>query len=123
MRNRKALQIIPDEVIVNKIFFFRGQKVMLDSDLAELYQVETKRLKEQVKRNIMRFPEQYMFELNEKEFEVLRSHFATSKDGRGGSRYLPMVFTEHGVLQLSNILKSRRAVQVSFKIIDVFVRL
>ncbi|MDP1801361.1 MAG: ORF6N domain-containing protein [Bacteroidota bacterium] len=112
-----------DELIVNKIYFFRKQKVMLDSDLAELYQVETKRLKEQVKRNIERFPQQYMFELTEGEFEILRSQIATSKEGRGGTRYLPMVFTEHGILQLSNVLKSNRAIAVSFRIIDVFVRL
>jgi len=112
-----------DQIIVNKIFLIRGQKVMIDSDLAELYQVETKRLKEQVKRNIERFPEQYMFELDEEEFNTLKSQNLLSTDGRGGNRYMPMVFTEHGVLQLSNVLKSGRAIEVSFKIIDVFVRL
>ena len=96
---------------------------MLDSDLADLYGVETRRLKEQVRRNIERFPLQYMFELAEEEFAVLRSQNATSKEGRGGARYLPMVFTEHGVLQLSNVLKSARAIGVSFKISDVFVKL
>ena len=115
--------LIPEEVIMNKIFFIRGQKVMLDRDLAELYGVETKRLKEQVKRNISRFPTKYMFELTEKEFESLRSQIATSKTGRGGTRYLPIVFTEHGILQLSNVLKSDRAEKVSFIIIDVFVKL
>ncbi|HEY1038893.1 MAG TPA: ORF6N domain-containing protein [Bacteroidia bacterium] len=114
---------IPHEVIAGKIYLVRGQKVMLDSDIAELYQVETKRLKEQVKRNKNRFPEAYMFELTEKEYEILRSQFATSRSGWGGTRYMPMVFTEHGVLQLSNVLKSKRAEQVSFLIIDVFVRL
>ncbi len=93
---------IPDELVMNKIYVIRSQKVMLDSDLAELYGVETKRLKEQVKRNIERFPSQYMFELTSQEFAVLRSQNATSKVGRGGTRYLPLVFTEHGVLQLSN---------------------
>lgn len=117
-------QILPDEAITTKIYLIRGQKVMLDSDLAELYNVETKRLKEQVKRNIERFPaETYMFELTQDEFQFLRSHFATSNDGRGGSRYLPMAFTEHGILQLSNVLKSQRAIAVSFLIIDVFVKL
>lgn len=96
---------------------------MSDSDLAELYQVETKRLKEQVKRNISRFPEKYMFELSQNEFDSLRSQFATSKIGRGGTRYLPVIFTKHGVLQLSNTLKTKRAEKVSFVIIDVFVRL
>ncbi len=115
--------IIPEEKIMSHIYFIRGQKIMLDNDLAELYGVETKRLKEQVKRNIARFPKQYMFELTEKEFASLRSQIATSKNGRGGTRYLPMAFTEHGVLQLSNVLTSQRAIKVSFKIIDVFVKL
>ena len=115
--------IIPHELVLSKIFSIRGQKVMLDSDLADLYQVETKRLKEQVRRNITRFPASYMFELTEEESAFLRSQFATSKKGRGGARYLPMVFTEHGVLQLSNVLTSERAEKVSFTIIDVFVKL
>jgi hypothetical protein len=123
MAKKEITVMIPDEIVMNKIYFIRGHKVMLDSDLAELYQVETKRLKEQVKRNISRFPEKYMFELTDKEFGSLRSQIATSKTGRGGTRYLPMVFTEHGVLQLSNVLKSERAEKVSFIIIDVFVRL
>ncbi len=123
MKIKENEMIVPNEVIMNKIYFIRGQKVMLDSDIAELYQVETKRLKEQVKRNMSRFPEKYMFVLTDKEFESLRSQFATSNERRGGTRYLPMVFTEHGVLQLSNVLKSERAEKVSFIIIDVFVKL
>lgn len=115
-------QIIPDEIIMSKIFYIRGQKVMLDSDLAELYGVETKRLKEQVKRNINRFPERFMFELSKQENELLRSQNATLKKGEH-SKYLPFVFTEHGILMLSNVLKSESAVQVSIRIIDVFVRL
>jgi len=114
---------IPEEKVLNKIYLIRGHKVMLDSDLAELYGVETKRLKEQVKRNVERFPHNYMFELTENEFSILRSQIATSKNGRGGTRICPMVFTEHGVLQLSNILKSARAIAVSFRIIDIFVKL
>ena len=98
---------IPDEVLMNKIYQIRGQKVMLDRDLAELYQVETKVLKQQVRRNIDSFPSDFMFELTIGEFETLRSHFVTSN--RGGTRYTPMVFTEHGVLMLSSILKSKRA--------------
>jgi hypothetical protein len=113
---------LPDEAITSKIYVIRGHKVMIDADLAELYGVETKRLKEQVKRNISRFPSNYMFELTEQEYTFLRSQIATSNTGRGGSRYLPMAFTEHGVLQLSNVLKSERAEKVSFIIIDVFVR-
>jgi hypothetical protein len=123
MAGSEITVMISDETVMKKIYVIRGQKVMLDSDLAELYQVETKRVKEQVKRNISRFPTKYMFELTQKEFDFLRSQFATSKLGRGGARYLPMVFTEHGVLQLSNVLKSERAEKVSFMIIDVFVKL
>ena len=123
MAKQQAAIAIPEEIIMSKIYEIRGQKVMLDRDLAELYQVETKVLKQAVRRNITRFPVKYMFELTEKEHESLRSQIVTSKTGRGGTRYLPMVFTEHGVLQLSNILKSDRAEKVSFIIIDVFVRL
>ena len=90
------LTTLPDEVLMNKIYIIRNQKVMLDRDLAELYGVETKRLKEAVKRNLGRFPEDFMFELTEIEFESLRSQIATSKIGRGGVRYTPMVFTEQG---------------------------
>jgi hypothetical protein len=95
---------------------------MLDRDLAELYQVETKRLKEQVKRNPERFPKHFMFELTTQENEVLRSHFATLKRGEH-SKYLPYAFTEYGILMLSNVLKSSRAISMSIKIIDVFVKL
>ncbi len=123
MSKKSADLLIPDEVVMNKILLIRGQKVMLDKDLAELYQVETKRLKEQVKRNMERFPKHFMFELTQQEHESLRSQIATSKEGRGGDRYLPMVFTEHGILMLSNVLKSSRAIAVSIKIIDVFVEL
>lgn len=113
---------IPDEVIMKKIYYIRGQKVMIDSDLAELYGVETRRLKEQVKRNIERFPERYMFELTKKEAEASRSQNATLKRGEN-IKYLPYVFTEHGVLQLANVLKSGRAIQMSLRIIDVFVQM
>ena len=122
MAKRSTSIVIPDEVIMNKIYFFRGHKVMLDKDLAELYDVETKRLKEQVKRNIERFPKHFMFELSKEENEILRSQNATLKQGEH-SKYLPFAFTEHGVLMLSNILKSGQAIAVSIKIIDVFVKL
>lgn len=122
MKEEIASSIIPNEVIVNKIYLFRGEKVMLDSDLAELFGVETKKLKQQVRRNIERFPEHFMFELTEKENEVLRSQFATLRHGQH-SKYLPFVFSEHSILQLSNVLKSKQAIDVSIKIIDVFVRL
>jgi hypothetical protein len=113
--------IIPNEVITNKIYFIRNQKVMLDRDLAVLYEVETKRINEQIKRNSARFPENFMFQLNEVEYQNLKSQNATSS--WGGSRKLPFAFTEHGVLQLANVLKSERATQMSIKIIEVFVSL
>jgi len=100
------------------IYEFRGYKVMLDFDLAALYGVETKRLKEQVRRNISRFPEDFMFELNKDEFESLRSQIATSK--HGGTRYLPMVFTEQGVAMLSSVLNSEKAIQVNIEIMRAF---
>jgi hypothetical protein len=113
--------IVPDEVITNKIYLIRNMKVMLDRDLAELYDVETKRINEQVKRNSSRFPEHFMFQLNESEFEILKSQIATSN--WGGVRKLPYAFTEHGILQLSNVVKSERATQMSIKIIEIFVSL
>jgi len=114
-------QTIPDEVIMSKIYLIRGQKVMIDSDIAVLYEVETKALKQAVKRNIDIFPVHFMFELTEEEFKSLRSQFVTSN--RGGQRYLPFVFTEHGVLQLANVLRSIRARKMSIRIIEVFVKM
>ncbi len=113
---------IAEEAIISKIYLVRGQKVMIDRDLAELYRVETKRLKEQVNRNLNRFPAHFMFELTQEENENLRSQNATLKQG-AHSKYLPYAFTEHGVLMLSNVLKSSRAIEMSIKIIDVFVKL
>jgi hypothetical protein len=112
-----------DKTVVNKIYEIRGQKVMLDSDLAELYSVETKRINEQIRRNLERFPEDFMFQLTEIEWESLRSQIATSKIGRGGRTYLPNVFTEHGVLMLSSVLNSQQAIQVNIQIVRVFTRL
>ena len=97
---------IPNEIITNKIYFIRGEKIMLDSDLATLYGVETKQLKRQVRRNIDRFPADFMFELTKEELENLRSQFGTSS--WGGTRYFPMAFTEQGVAMLSSVLKSKR---------------
>lgn len=114
--------MIADEVIMRKIYYIRGQKVMLDTDLAELYGVETRRLKEQVKRNIERFPERYMFELTKEEATASRSQNAILKRGEN-IKYLPYAFTEHGVMMLSNVLKSKRAIEVSMRIIDVFILL
>ena len=116
------LASLPDEAIINKIYLIRGQKVMIDSDLAKLYGVETKRLKEQVKRNLSRFPAHFMFQLTAAEAKPLRSQFATLTRG-AHSKYLPYAFTKHGVLMLSNVLKSASAIKMSIKIIDVFVRL
>ena len=100
-------EIVPIEVIQQKIFLIRGHKVMLDTDLANLYGVTVKRLNEQVKRNITRFPQDFMFQLSEEENQSLRSHFATIKIGRGHHRkYLPYVFTEHGTIMLANVLNS-----------------
>jgi len=100
------------------IYDFRGYKVMLDVDLASLYGVETKRLKERVRRNLSRFPEDFMFELTNDEFESLRSQIASSK--RGGTRYAPMAFTEQGVAMLSTVLNSEKAIQVNIEIMRAF---
>lgn len=113
--------IIPAESIVNKIYIFRGVKVMIDSDLAELYGVETKVLNQAVKRNIERFPTDFMFHLDKEEFDCLRSQFVTSN--RGGQRYLPNVFTEHGILMLSSVLNSVKAIQVNIQIMRTFSKL
>ena len=114
--------IIPDEIISNKIYFIRNQKVMIDNDLADLFQVLPKRLREQVKRNIEKFPVHFMFRLTEIEVEMMIAEKAiVSKQVLGGS--LPYVFTEHGVLQLANVLKSERATQMSIKIIEIFIEM
>ena len=107
--------------IQSKIFELRGCKVMLDSDLAELYETETKRLKEAVRRNINRFPSDFMFELNKHEFESLRTQIASSN--RGGTRYLPFVFTEQGVAMLASVLNSVKAIEVNIQIVRAFVLL
>jgi hypothetical protein len=112
--------MLPDEIIMSKIYFIREQKVMLDSDLAELYGVETRRLNEQIKRNISRFPEDFMFQLSEVEFENLKSQIATSS--WGGRRKLPNVFTEHGVLMLSSVLNSEKAIKVNIQIMRIFTK-
>jgi len=116
--------ITTPETIERKIYLVRGQKVMLDSDLAELYGVTTKRLNEQVRRNADRFPGDFMFQLSSNEFESLRSQIATLKQGRGQHRkYLPSVFTEHGALMAASVLNTPRAVEVSLYVVRAFVRL
>ena len=109
--------------IQNMIHEVRGQKVMFDRDLAVLYGVEVKRLNEAIKRNIERFPADFMFQLTQDEWEILRSHFATAKYNVSKVRFLPRVFTEHGVLMLSNVLNSTKAVNISIQIIHAFVQL
>ena len=121
MSKEKRIDTIADEVIVTKIYFIRGHKVMLDEDLAELYQVATGRLNEQVKRNIARFPVDFMFQLTEEEFKNLKSQNATSS--WGGRRKLPNAFTEHGVLMLSSVLNSERAVAVNIQIMRIYTRM
>jgi len=116
-------ELIPVEIIESKIYLIRGHKVMLDSELAELYEVETKVLIQAVKRNVQRFPEDFMFQLNDREFMNLRSQIVTSSSGHGGRRYIPYVFTEQGVAMLSSVLNSERAVQVNIAIIRAFVKL
>ncbi len=119
-KSTKAI-MIPDELIMNNIFLIRGQKVMLDVDLAKLYQVETGQLNRQVKRNIARFPDDFMFKLNKEEFEILRCQIGISR--WGGTRYIPMAFTEQGVAMLSSVLNSLTAIRVNIQIIRVFTKM
>lgn len=114
---------IPIERIEHAIFFIRGEKVMLDRDLASLYGVSTSVLKQAVRRNIARFPNDFMFVLSDPEFKIWRSQFVISKSDRKGLRYAPMAFTEHGILMLSTVLNSERAVRVNIEIMRAFVRL
>jgi len=119
----EPLEWSTDPRIETRIFGVRGRQVMLDEDLADLYGVETKRLVEQVKRNLDRFPEDFMFQLTKEEAAALRSQIATSNTGRGGRRYAPFVFTEHGVAMLSSVLRSKRAIAVNIEIMRAFVEL
>ncbi|WP_291286384.1 ORF6N domain-containing protein [Flavobacterium sp.] len=116
----KDQSLLSEEIISNKIYYIRNQKVILDSDLALLYDVETKRLNEQVKRNLSRFPSDFMFQLTDNELENLKSQIATSS--WGGSRKLPFVFTEHGILMLSSVLKSDKAIQTNIQIMRIFTK-
>jgi hypothetical protein len=125
MADDKLPVIVEDREIQSMIYTFRGKQVMVDSNLADLYQVTTKRLNEQVNRNKNRFPPQFMFQLTEDEYRDLRSQIATSNDGdkHGGRRYMPYVFTEQGIAMLSAVLRSDVAVQVSIKIMNAFVEM
>jgi uncharacterized membrane-anchored protein YjiN (DUF445 family) len=135
MPKQKSLTAIPDERIIGKIYFIRGEKVMFDRDLAVLYEVETRILNQAVKRNVDRFPDDFMFQLNKKEAEIFsRLEVVTSDEGKnlksqtvtsswGGSRKLPYVFTEQGVAMLSSVLKSKRAIQVNIQIMRTFTKM
>src|SRR5215218_2102098 len=118
-----AVALVPVERVESRILLIRGEKVILDTDLAELYGATTKRLNEQVRRNLDRFPADFMFQLTDEEFAILRSQFATSRSGWGGRRYPPFVFTEHGAIMAANVLNSPRAVAVSVTVVRAFVRL
>jgi hypothetical protein len=115
--------MITEEQVAHKIYLVHGKKVMLDFDLAELYAVETRVLNQAVKRNINRFPQDFMFQLTDREWEILRSQFVISKKGRGGVRYLPFAFTEQGVAMLSSVLNSGVAIAVNIQIIRVFTKM
>lgn len=117
------VDLIPSEKVEQAIYLIRGEKVMLDRDLALLYGVETKVLNRAVKRNFQRFPSDFMFQLTADEAEILRCQFGTSKKGRGGRRYLAYVFTEQGVAMLSSVLNSERAILVNIEIMRAFVKL
>ncbi len=115
--------MIPDEMVMNKIYLIRGQKVMMDRDLAGLYQVETRVLNQAIRRNIDRFPGDFMFQLTEKEFENWKSQIVISNSEKMGLRKRPLVFTEQGVAMLSSVLKSETAIRVNIQIIRVFTRM
>ena len=115
------LLIIPDETLISKIYLFRNKKVMFDSDLAELYGIETRVLNQALKRNPKRFPEDFMFQLDEKEYEVFKSQ--NTMNAWGGRRSMPHVFTEHGVLMLSSVLNSSKAIDVNIQIVRIFTKM
>jgi len=120
---KKTLVNVPIERVEQAILFVRGEKVILDADLAELYGVTTTRLNEQIKRNQNRFPKDFAFRLTKQEFTNLMSQFATSSSRHGGRRKLPLVFTEHGALMAANVLNSKTAVQASVHVVRAFTRL
>ena len=121
MTKKEVLNVI-DTKIVDKIYMIRDQKVMLDRDLADMYGVETKVLKQAVRRNIGRFPEDFMFEMASEELKNWRSQFVISNSDKMGLRHLPIVFTEHGVLMLSSVLKSDKAIQTNIQIMRIFAK-
>ena len=122
-KNFEEAALLPDEVIVSKIYLIRGKKVLLDRDLAELYKVETKQLKRAVRRNIERFPDDFMFELSKEELENWRYQFGTSNIEKFGLRVTPFAFTEYGLLMLASVLNSERAIQINIQIVRIFSRM
>lgn len=122
-KKKIAVNVIPAERIEKRIYLIRGQKVMLDRDLAGLYGVETRRMNEQVRRNLKRFPPDFMFKLNKQEMQNWMSQIATSNKERKGLRKLPLAFTEHGILMLSSVLNSDRAIQINIQIMRAFTKL
>jgi ORF6N domain len=115
--------MLPDELVMNKIYLIRGQKVMIDRDLAELYQVETRVLNQAIRRNIDRFPKDFMFQLTEKEFDNWKSQIVISNSEKMGLRKRPLAFTEQGVAMLSSVLNSETAIRVNIQIIRVFTKM
>ena len=122
MKKPVFLSTIPEETFISKIYVIRGQKVMIDRDLATLYGLKTKVLKQSVKRNIDRFPEDFMFGMSNTEFQNWRSQFVTSNSERMGLRYAPFCFTEQGVTMLSCVLNSKQAIETNIRIIRVFTK-
>lgn len=120
MAEQNQAVTISENLVANKIYLIRDKRVMLDKDLAELYEVETRALNQAVSRNMERFPEAFMFQLNQQEFEILKSQFVTSS--WGGTRKLPFAFTEQGVAMLSSVLRSKKAIQVNIQIMMVFTK-
>jgi phage regulator Rha-like protein len=123
MAKSKGIIAVTDEVIMSKIYLIRGKKVMIDRDLAELYGVETKVLKQTVRRNKKRFPSDFMFEMSTEELQNWRSQIVTSNADKMGLRYPPFCFTEHGVLMLASVLNSDRAIQINIQIVRVFTKM
>ena len=116
-------EIKATSIRLDRILFLRGQRIVLDEDLAAVFGVSTKRLNEQIRRNLARFPEDFLFQLSDQEVSDLRSQFATSKEGRGGRRYKPYAFTEHGAVMAANVLNSPIAIQASVVVVRAFIKL
>ena len=123
MNSLQTFPVIPEEAIISKIYLIRGKKVMIDRELAELYGIGIKALKQAVKRNSDRFPEDFMFEMSLEEFQIWRSQFVTSKSDIIGLRYAPYCFTEQGVAMLSCVLTSKKAIETNIRIIRVFTKM